>query len=196
MSSYPLSEGREAQCCLWEIIIIILLLPPLALGAHFRSMAPPRCRGSETTEFIWGGDPSPTSNPQPGGSEYVWHLPQNRASKDGPATSYAADGGAFEFDGACKLHHHAKPAFDKVEVLSRGTWRTGQSLSRWSNTPSRSSDIGLTASHCPFSRAQKGGYIYIYICNFPLYTRLTFLIVAAFQRAILHPGFSTLPVHH
>jgi len=25
---------------------------------------------------------------------------------------------------------------------------------------------------------------------------LTFLILAAFQRAILHPGFSTLPIHH
>lgn len=43
-----------------------------------------------------------------------------------------------------------------------------------------------------FLEPRKGSYI----CNFPLYTQLMFLILAAFQRAILHPGFSILPVHH
>jgi len=35
-----------------------------------------------------------------------------------------------------------------------------------------------------------------YTCNFPLYTTLTFLNLAAFQRAILHPRFSTLLIHN
>ena len=45
--------------------------PPPSTSARFRAMAPPRCRGSETTEFIQGGDPSPMPNPQPGGSGYL-----------------------------------------------------------------------------------------------------------------------------
>jgi hypothetical protein len=40
-----------------------------------------------------------------------------------------------------------------VEVPSRGTWTTGQSLSHCSNIPFRPSETGLTASHfsLPFS---------------------------------------------
>jgi hypothetical protein len=55
---------------------------------------------------------------------------------------------------------------------------------------SRAHSFSLPTAH--FLEPRKGPYI----CNFPLYTQLTFLILATSQRAILYPGFSTLPPHH
>lgn len=164
--------------------------PPPALQLVFESQPLP-VAGVRDNIFYMRWEPKPhAQTPTWRVRVSAWYLPQNIACKDGPTTSQAADGAAFEFDGACKLN---------LPLTSGGTIQGDLedrtvlvSLKQYSLSALRNRAHSFSLLTALFLEPRKGPYI----CKFPLYTQLTFLILAAFKGAILHPTFSILPIHH